>query len=195
MGNNTNKMIPIKGDVLQADMKSAGVSGHFLSKAIGMGETYVATAIRSGVIGESNIMKIADLFGKDPMRYVITKTETPEAPADSPDWQLIVSAVAENGVAIKQLHQDMLRLHDLIDSIAENVIQNKLVTYTSQINARIKSMQETSSDTASKATLDALKDIGSSVQSIRANSQRHYETQKTQIDKLTVEVKRKKADA
>lgn len=89
----------------------------------------------------------------------------------------------------------MLRLHDLIDSIAENVIQNKLVTYTSQINARIKSMQETSSDTASKATLDALKDIGSNVQSIRANSQRHYETQKTQIDKLTVEVKRKKADA
>lgn len=192
MGDNTNRKIPIKAEVLKADMRRQGVTASFLSRAIGMGETYVSDSIRAEAMGESCIARVAALFGSDPERYVLnTVTSKAPEPQNGVDWQLIVSAVAENGVAIKQLHQDLLRLYDLIESISENIIQNKLVTYTSQINARVKSIAEGPADPGTKATIDALKDIGSNVSSIRANSQRHYETQKTQIDKAIIEIKRK----
>lgn len=211
---------PINGAKLRKDIQDFGLTEVTLSKIIKKNGAYVSENITDNAMMEDSLDAICDIIGHRPIEYivvpeapepkvqeVITKTVAPEI-----DMTLIVSSIAETREEIRQTNNMLANLHKMLFAAltAINDDTGKIVQYTSQCNAKMKSLDtditqicrdinsmattgsiaRTSPDT--KATLDALKDIGANVSSIKANAQRHYETQKTQMDKLTVEVKRKK---
>ena len=210
---------PINGAKLRKDIQDFGLTEVTLSKIIKKNGAFVSENITENAMMEESLTKICELIGHRPIEYIVvpeapepkvqevTKTVAPEI-----DMTLIVSTIAETREEIRQTNNMLMNLHKMLFAAltAINDDTGKIVQYTSQCNAKMKSLDtditqmcrdinsmattgsiaRTSPDT--KATLDALKDIGSNVSSLKANAQRHYETQKTQLDKMTVEVKRKK---
>jgi len=211
---------PINGAKLRKDIQDFGLTEVTLSKIIKKNGAFVSENITENAMMEESLTKICELIGHRPIEYivvpepepvtvqeVVTKTVAPEI-----DMTLIVSSIAETREEIRQTNNMLMNLHKMLFAAltAINDDTGKIVQYTSQCNAKMKSLDtditqicrdinsmattgsiaRTTPDT--KATLDALKDIGSNVSSLKANAQRHYETQKTQLDKMTVEVKRKK---
>lgn len=211
---------PINGAKLREDIKEFGITEVALSKILKRGNTYISEQINDNRMVEENLKILCELIGHRPIEYivvpepepvvaqeVVTKTVAPEI-----DMTLIVSTIAETREEIRQTNNMLMNLHKMLFAAltAINDDTGKIVQYTSQCNAKMKSLDtditqicrdinsmattgsiaRTAPDT--KATLDALKDIGANVSSLKANAQRHYETQKTQLDKMTVEVKRKK---
>ena len=210
---------PINGAKLRKDIQDFGLTEVTLSKIIKKNGAFVSENITENAMMEESLSKICELIGHRPIEYIVipdpepvvaqevTKTVAPEI-----DMTLIVSSIAETREEIRQTNNMLMNLHKMLFAAltAINDDTGKIVQYTSQCNAKMKSLDtditqicrdinsiattgsiaRTSPDT--KATLDALKDIGANVSSLKANAQRHYETQKTQMDKLAVEVKRKK---
>lgn len=210
---------PINGAKLRKDIQDFGLTEVTLSKIIKKNGAFVSENITENAMMEESLSKICELIGHRPIEYIVvpepepvaaqevTKTVAPEI-----DMTLIVSTIAETREEIRQTNNMLMNLHKMLFAAltAINDDTGKIVQYTSQCNAKMKSLDtditqicrdinsmattgsiaRTAPDT--KATLDALKDIGANVSSIKANAQRHYETQKTQMDKLAVEVKRKK---
>lgn len=212
---------PINGAKLRKDIQEFGITEVVLSKLIKKNAAFVSENITENAMMEESLATICELIGHRPIEYIVVpepepvpdkEQETIRTVAPEIDMTLIVSTIAETREEIRQTNNMLMNLHKMLFAAltAINDDTGKIVQYTSQCNAKVKSLDtditqicrdinsmattgsiaRTAPDT--KATLDALKDIGANVSSLKANAQRHYETQKTQLDKMTVEVKRKK---
>ena len=137
----SEKRIPINGAKLKADLKAAGTTARFASIALGKCETYLSEACRNNAMGEKSLEKLAELIQKDPEIYLSQPSEDLGDVYAGVDLQPIVSAINENAQEIKNLHNDIMTLTEVLADIRD-LIDSKLVCYTSQINAKVKTIAD-----------------------------------------------------
>lgn len=151
----------IDGQKLRADIKRTGIRENAMSTAIGANLAYVSNAIGRGSIGVDYLSKICALTGTAPEDYYVDEQEKRQEPS--------------------------------LEQYAEAL--QEVITFLSQINARLKMVTDCLpglSDQMAKvverqqAETEKVTQIASEITSIKSNAQRHYEVEKTQLDKIAV---------